>query len=443
MRSRIFPIALLLFVNVAHAAVAWGPTSRDETTQIEGTGDPVTPAGATVVLSAQTVGSQGFVGAMTAVDAAAYRGRTIELAANLRVTDGTGLAAIWLRADGPDGRLAFSTTAKRPVHAADGVQERVFRLHIPVAAESLKLGATLRGAGTLEATSIKLTAIDTPPSKATAHEVLDVVISAMEANALNDDRVDWTSERTRLLTDDLRRAPGPEAYASITRLLDALEDRHSFHLSPATVQEYETGAAATHAMSSSIADGVGYLLVPGFRGSDAATERKFSAELCRAMAAMAPRGWIVDLRNNGGGNMWPMIAGLRPLLGHRDIGAFQNRDGELSAWRAKPNGDCATDLSSSRVAVLIGPSTASSGEAVAVAFRGRDKTRFFGRPTAGVSTSNQGFPLPDGSVLMLTTAVFVDRAGSPYAAGLKPDVHLGNEDDVIEAARAWLRSQSL
>jgi C-terminal processing protease CtpA/Prc len=26
-------------------------------------------------------------------------------------------------------------------------------------------------------------------------------------------------------------------------------------------------------------------------------------------------GWIVDLRNNGGGNMWPMLTGIGSILG--------------------------------------------------------------------------------------------------------------------------------
>ena len=33
-------------------------------------------------------------------------------------------------------------------------------------------------------------------------------------------------------------------------------------------------------------------------------------------------GWIVDLRGNGGGNMWPMLAGIGPILGEGIAGYF-------------------------------------------------------------------------------------------------------------------------
>lgn len=185
MRSKVLPVALLLLFGVAHASVVWGPTSRDEATRINGAGDPLAPAGATVALSANAVGTQGFVGAMTAVDASAFRGRNVELVAYLRVLEGEAPAALWLRADGPDGRLAFSTTAKRPVIAADGLKEQSVRLCIPIAARSLKLGTTLQGTGSLEAAFFRFTAVDAPLGNAMAHEVLDKAISTMQVAALS------------------------------------------------------------------------------------------------------------------------------------------------------------------------------------------------------------------------------------------------------------------
>ena len=56
------------------------------------------------------------------------------------------------------------------------------------------------------------------------------------------------------------------------------------------------------------------------------------------------------------------------------------------------------------VAVLTDDQTASSGEAIVVAFRGREQTRSFGEGTWGVSTANAAFALPDGAVIFLTVA---------------------------------------
>ena len=40
-----------------------------------------------------------------------------------------------------------------------------------------------------------------------------------------------------------------------------------------------------------------------------------------------PIGWIVDLRGNGGSNMWAALAGLGPLLGEGPVGFFKDRRG--------------------------------------------------------------------------------------------------------------------
>jgi C-terminal processing protease CtpA/Prc len=104
------------------------------------------------------------------------------------------------------------------------------------------------------------------------------------------------------------------------------------------------------------------------------------------------------------------------------------------------------------VAVLIGPMTGSSGEAIVLAFRGRAPVRFFGAPTAGVSSSNKGFALSDGSELVITTGITVDRAGDGDGGKLLPDEIVGPQespatveaigctaaDPVVAAAIRWL-----
>lgn len=176
-----------------------------------------------------------------------------------------------------------------------------------------------------------------------------------------------------------------------------------------------------------------------------------------------PMGWIVDLRGNVGGNMWPMLAGLGPLLGESDnLGEFFNTDGqafwEYSAGAASqfqngkrykyPPVDGKPYVLASRppVAVLIDHSTGSSGEAVAIAFHGRPQTRFFGEHTAGVSTVNETFALSDGASLWLTIGVQADRTGTQIPDGIAPDevIPTGKQilpdaqDPVIQAALRWL-----
>ena len=106
------------------------------------------------------------------------------------------------------------------------------------------------------------------------------------------------------------------------------------------------------------------------------------------------------------------------------------------------------------VAVLTGPLTSSSGEAVALAFRGRAATRSFGYATQGLSTWNDGFELPDGAMLILTVAVMADRDGYDFEGGpIPPEEAVEDERGfrssyrpaadapAIQQALSWLLAQ--
>jgi len=190
-----------------------------------------------------------------------------------------------------------------------------------------------------------------------------------------------------------------------------------------------------------VRDGAGIVVVPGVSGTLAEAGQAFAADIASAIAVAAPSvkcGWVVDLREDTGGNMWPMLSGVSAFLGDGPTGFFRDKNGRDTPWRIAAPGVSMPDLSSAPVAVLTGSSTASSGEAVAVAFRGRPNTRSFGRPTAGLSTGNQHFELPGGALLGLTTSRFVDRNGQAYGGQVIPDEVAAPSE--LEAAKAWLKT---
>ena len=91
------------------------------------------------------------------------------------------------------------------------------------------------------------------------------------------------------------------------------------------------------------------------------------------------------------------------------------------------------------VALLTDGRTASSGEAVLICFRGLDRTRTFGAPTAGYASANQPFPMPDGSKLVLTTGCDMARTGEEFCDDpIDPDVLT---DTPLEAALDWLNNK--
>lgn len=173
-------------------------------------------------------------------------------------------------------------------------------------------------------------------------------------------------------------------------------------------------------------------------------------------------GWIVDLRRNGGGNMYPMISGIGPVLGEGPAGALVHPGAEPVRWGYRTGAafNGAVDVIRARqpyalahpdppVAILTSAFTASSGEFVLLSFRGRPHTRTFGQPTAGLPTANQGKVLPDGALISLTTALGADRTGTTYDSAIAPDEPIAldwtliesPDDPVVAAAAAWLRAQ--
>jgi C-terminal processing protease CtpA/Prc len=167
-------------------------------------------------------------------------------------------------------------------------------------------------------------------------------------------------------------------------------------------------------------------------------------------------GWIVDLRSNGGGNMWPMIAGVGPVLGEGRAGYFIDPDGTESWWEYRDGAswndgtlmqrvDTPYRLRRElpRVAVLIDRGTASSGEAVLIAFQRRPGTRSFGTATCGLSTANQQYTLSDGASLFLTVSVMADRTKTRYGSQVVPDEEVPVPREAEQRAVAWLHGTGL
>jgi hypothetical protein len=322
---------------------------------------------------------------------------------------------------------------------------------VPTTANSIVLGTVLNGSGEVVATHLRLTSKPYQSHGVTAAAVLDAAIRIVSANALYADRVNWHQLEPRLHAMIAGTTMPMDAYPAIRQLLASLQDHHSFLMPPSDAKLEVTGGVPSQPVVVEARPGeIGYIDMPGYTGMQAAPRRAFITHVLDGIGKVqgsARCGWVVDLRHNPGGSMLPMLGGLRPLLGDGVLGGFRNARGTLTPLHAMspldndlPHGP---SLEHAPVAVLLGPHTASSGEVVAVAFRGRPHTRSFGEPTAGLSTGNGMYPLPDGSTIALTTSVDVDRNGQVYGGRIEPDQVVEassakSSDAAFDAARAWL-----
>jgi carboxyl-terminal processing protease len=305
------------------------------------------------------------------------------------------------------------------------------------------------------------TGVDMSPE---ARAYLDQALVIMQEHAMHRDRVDWEAVRAKAYRKAYGARTPADTYAAIELALRELGDQHSYLMSPDRVAELEDGsmAAASPDPWGEILEGrLGYLFVPGWVGlGDLANGHATRIQqIVRELDADAPCGWIVDLRENTGGSLWPMLAGVGPILGEGRVGASVSPDGQQVDWfyvdgQAKMGDAVQTEVEGPAyvlaeplppVAVLIGPSTISSGEALAIAFRGRPNTRSFGHLTAGLSTGTGEFVLSDGAWMMLAVCASADRTGQVYGSWIEPDqvvTQRGTEGDPpLQAAIDWLLDQ--
>jgi hypothetical protein len=340
------------------------------------------------------------------------------------------------------------------------------RMHFPFPASRIRplacAAAVLLAGCQADAMQRELVLVDPSPPQLSwpAEMYLNNALNIMETTSIRRHHVDWPALRQRTI-----ELAGPaqrprETHDALQAALKELGDGHSSFVSnPAAINPQPR----THPRGTTLDGGrVGYIQVPWFSHEDPDSHALEYHDLLRTLDSPSVCGWVVDLRTTAGGNMWPMLAGVGPILGSGTAGAFVDADGNRRTWGYADgktySGDRVyTELPGAvhtlhrpnpPVAVLTNNTTVSSGEAIAVSFRGRPHTRIFGTPTRGLSSGNRGYRLSDGALLILTASYMADRTGTDYRGGkLPPDVTVDapfNEDPaqdaVVAAGRAWLAS---
>lgn len=234
-----------------------------------------------------------------------------------------------------------------------------------------------------------------------------------------------------------------DVYDSLNAALVAAGGKHSRFITPADAvgMAEENSALPTVARQGSVL----VATVPPFDSTNDVQE--YADTLAHGLTAENTTcGVVVDLRDNTGGDMGPMVAGLSPLLTDGVALSFATSDYSSPVTvdaNSVSGGGTGVETSGGKldvpVAVLVNGMTASSGEATLLAFRGLPDSRSFGTPTAGYATANTSFRMPDGAVVLLTAAHMQDRTGVTYGdEPVHPDVVT---DDPSNAALDWLATE--
>lgn len=291
-----------------------------------------------------------------------------------------------------------------------------------------------------------------------AKAYLSEVLSVMRENAVTKYEVDWGVLETEVNQLAANATSISETYPAITRALQLIDTNHSFLNSPSgTLITYPSTIRCVQDLdiTQPNTQGIGYIRVDALNSSDNEVEQAFATNI---QALIAQRdspditAWVVDLRNNLGGNMWPMIAGLGPLFEGSTLGHFIDPDENITPWgyengRAFLGESTITSVDEPytllnplpKIAVLSSRRVASSGEATLIAFKKQVNVRVFGTDSCGLSTGNSAFEFSDGSVMLLTTVIIADREQEKYGGRVPVDQATRPEDALAEAV-TWLQN---
>jgi len=305
-----------------------------------------------------------------------------------------------------------------------------------------------------------------------AEKLLDEVLGFMQKTYYRKNEVSWPDLTTKA-HEQLRSAGSCEdAYSSISWCFKELNEHHSFVMPADKAARYigdeDAGVSPNLAelvgeiRGEWLQDSIGYLTIPWVSTDDSLVCEQIADSLQAVIARLDSRGisrWIIDLRKNSGGNFWPMLTGLGPLLGEGIYGYFVSPSNERIPF-AYRNGSaiqgrhvrCRVSHNGYRmlhdrpsIVVLTGRRTVSAGEIVALAFRGMEQTCLMGEPTAGFTTANATYSLSDKSMLVLSVCQEADRTGRICEGSIQPDKLIAAGAPAGDAAKTaainWLMTR--
>ena len=337
----------------------------------------------------------------------------------------------------------------------------------PKETAKVKLGAILFGKGKAWFSNYRFSVTPIANRKASplAVKYINAACDIIEKHSLVRDSVNIAQLKQTAL-----KIAGPaktysDCFLAVNYLITSLRsygDVHSFLMTAAEKKNWEVNGSAVHKIENArceVMGDYGYIKVPGFHGGNQKRIIAFADALqanIKKLADSGIKGWIVDLRDNDGGNQEPMIAGLGPLFSSVKLGSLLDVNNRYDSWNYKAGRYFFDESQGWKVshpvilkrqlpiAVLTSARTGSSGEIATISFIGNARTKSFGQPTWGLTTGNGSFDLPDGSQMFIASTHMVDRNGKIYTGPVVPDMVIKTDPDdkndvVLDAAIKWLK----
>jgi carboxyl-terminal processing protease len=252
-----------------------------------------------------------------------------------------------------------------------------------------------------------------------------------------------TSAISGTLTDRVRGVPGTTVHLRVDRLglaapVDLAIERGAVTVPLVTFRRVEVV-------------GVGPIGLVRFRSFAQPAVTPF-IDAVTTLRNAAVKGWILDLRENGGGDLgvFERVAS-QFLSGPLAVTVERDSVPRTMVSRAADRSETPGSVDRLPVAVLVNGETASAAELLAGDFGDYGVGRLFGERTAGCFGTSRLFRLPDGSGVWITVSVLqtgvarrdVHRSGFAPTVPVvlrRDDLAVGR-DEAVEASLAWLQER--
>lgn len=239
------------------------------------------------------------------------------------------------------------------------------------------------------------------------------------------------------------------SYKKIYPLLqEALTVMCGKHAVLVTNQESKQADEDYKAPMGHVKNNILHIQLPAFAGTNKQGV-KYAKKAFDIVNKHAYKGIIIDLSNNTGGNMGPMVAGISSIVPNGTMYKMINSSGTTT--KAELKGSVTTNAGQPvklpketkklnvPIAIVTNKWTASSGELTDLAIQNNAKVKTFGHASAGYTSINWTYTMYNGTQLNITTKKIKDNKGNIlFNNKLIPDQKTNKP---ISDAQKWLVKQ--
>lgn len=182
--------------------------------------------------------------------------------------------------------------------------------------------------------------------------------------------------------------------------------------------------------SKMLKDNIGYIKITGFENNTAKDYAKAFDQLERKKM----KGFIIDLRDNGGGLVNQAVDIADTLLDKCTITYLQDRAGKKEYFRSDE------DHTSLPYVILVNGNTASSSEILSAAIKDKGRGKIVGQKTYGKGVVQVSDSLSDGSGYKITVMQYFSPNGNTInKKGVKPDYVVKGSANQLKKAEELLK----